>query len=93
MASEVSVNNGRCASVRQFNATSCSAGKMHHSVHDLSANTNYTASMAVWNRGGESRASRISVITLLAAGEPPLLMMMMLNEFALITTTTRRKCS
>ena len=88
MASQVGlrVDTGSCASVRPFNATSCSVGKMSYSIRDPSANTNHTVSMAVWNRGGDSRASSISVITKLTAGEPDESLLLLIVIIIIIIT-------
>ena len=51
-----------CDSVTKLNVTSCD-GKMSYTVSDLSASTNYTVLLAVWNSGGPSQSRIVTVVT------------------------------
>jgi len=57
-----------CISVMKYNATSCD-GQMSHRIADLSADTNYTALLTVWNPGGHSDESRVTAVTHPASGQ------------------------
>ena len=60
--------DGACASVTASNATSCD-GRMTFTINNLSDKTNYTALMTMWNRGGQSEPSHVSVVTQAPSGE------------------------
>jgi len=62
MSSPVSGDRGACTSVTERNASSCDE-RMSFTIDHLSAKTNYTASMTMWNRGGHSEPTVVSVVT------------------------------
>jgi len=81
-----------CISVLKFNATSIPCdGKMSHRIVDLLDNTNYTTSLMVWNAGGHSDESFISVVTQLAPGEPLLLLIVIIIIIVIVIIIIMRK--
>jgi len=42
---------------------------MSHRITDLSASTNYTAALTVWNLGGHSDESRVAAVTQPTSGQ------------------------
>ena len=66
--------DGACTYITERNATSCD-DRMSFTIENLSAKTSYTALMTMWNRGGQSGPSLVSVVT--QASPPGQLMSLM----------------